>query len=290
MNLSVCDLTRRFGSKTAVNHVSFDVKPGIVGLLGPNGAGKTTLIRMLCDLLRPNEGSVLLDGQDIHQMGAEYRSILGYVPQKIGFYPWFTGEKYLRYLATLKGLDKAQAADRIGLLLEKVGLTAEAGKRLGAYSGGMLQRIGIAQALLNDPKVLILDEPTAGLDPQERIRFRTLIAGLAQDRLVLLSTHIVSDVEHIATQVLILKDGQLLAQDSIDRICQPFSGQVCTLTVLPEQAALYQTRYAVTNMQPAEGLIRLRMVCPGGIPKGGIPITPGLEDAYLALCRGEEAE
>lgn len=290
MNLSVCDLTRRFGSKTAVNRVNFDVKPGIVGLLGPNGAGKTTLIRMLCDLLHPNEGSVLLDGQDIHQMGAEYRSILGYVPQKIGFYPWFTGEKYLRYLATLKGLDKTQAADRIGLLLEKVGLTAEAGKRLGAYSGGMLQRIGIAQALLNDPKVLILDEPTAGLDPQERIRFRTLIAGLAQDRLVLLSTHIVSDVEHIATQVLILKDGQLLAQDSIVRICQPFSGQVCTLAVPPEQAAWYQTRYAVTNMQPAEGLIRLRMVCLGGIPKGAVPVTPGLEDAYLALCRGEEAE
>lgn len=289
MKLTVCNVTKRYGSKIAVDHIHLELGTGIIGLLGPNGAGKTTLIRMLCDLIPAEEGQVLLDGQEIHQMGEEYRNLLGYVPQKIGYYPWFTAEKYLMYIATLKGLAHAEANTKIEELLEAVGLTAERKKRLGAYSGGMLQRIGIAQALLNNPKILILDEPTAGLDPQERIRFRTLIAGLAKDRLILLSTHIVSDVEHIATQVVMLKKGQILVQDSIQDICNRFLGQVCTLNVKTEEIATYQANYKITNMQPnpIENQIQLRMICPNGLPKGAVPVAPSLEDAYLAMCGGE---
>ncbi|OUP84327.1 ABC transporter ATP-binding protein [Lachnoclostridium sp. An169] len=287
MNLTLSDLTKYYGDKAAADHISLKLTPGITGLLGPNGAGKTTLIRMLCDLLRPDRGRILLDGEEIHLMGERYRDLLGYVPQKIGFYPWFTAEKYLTYLAVLKGLDKKQAAGRIDELLDRVGLSPERKKKLGAFSGGMLQRIGIAQALLNDPKILILDEPTAGLDPRERIRFRSLIAGFARDRLVLLSTHIVSDVEHIATQVLLMKNGKILAQETIEELCRRFSGQVFTLNVPAGQAEAYQQLYLVTNVQPAGNQVKLRIVCPDEPEGGAVPAAPTLEDAYLALCGGE---
>lgn len=288
MKLSICNLTKKYDSRTVVDHVNLELTSGITGLLGPNGAGKTTLIRMICDLIPADEGQVLLDGREIHQLGARYRDILGYVPQKVGFYPWFTGEKYLMYLAVLKGLEKREAAEKIDELLEKTGLADERKKRLKAYSGGMIQRIGIAQALLNDPEILILDEPTAGLDPRERIRFRTLLAGLAKDRLVLLSTHIVSDISQLAGQVLMMKNGGILVQEPAEQICGHLEGKVCTLEVRPEEAEEYQDRYMVTNMQPGDGRIRLRLVCPDGLPEGALPVPPGLEDAYLALCGGED--
>ena len=214
MKLTISDLTKRYGKKAAVDHVNLELTPGITGLLGPNGAGKTTLIRMLCDLIRPDDGTVLLDGREIRLMGEEYRDILGYVPQKIGYYPWFTAEKYLSYLAVLKGIEKKQAGAKIDELFDIMGLSGERRKKLGSFSGGMIQRIGIAQALLNDPKILILDEPTTGLDPQERINFRSLITGLAGERLVLLSTHIISDIEHIADEIVMMKEGRILAQES----------------------------------------------------------------------------
>lgn len=286
MKLTLSDLTKYYGDKAAADHISLELTPGITGLLGPNGAGKTTLIRMICDLLRPDRGRILMDGEEIHLMGERYRDLLGYVPQKIGFYPWFTAEKYLTYLAVLKGLDRKQAAARIDELLDRVGLSGERKKKLSAFSGGMIQRIGIAQALLNDPKVLILDEPTAGLDPQERIRFRSLIAGFARDRLILLSTHIVSDVEHIATQVLLMKNGKILAQETIEELCLRFSGQVFTLNVPACQTEAYQQRYLVTNVQPAGDQVQLRIVCPDEPEGGAVPAAPTLEDAYLALCGG----
>lgn len=286
MKLTACSLTKRYQRKTAVDHIDLELTPGIIGLLGPNGAGKTTLIRMLCDLVQPDEGRVLLDGREIRQMGEDYRAILGYLPQKVGFYPWFTAEKYLMYLAALKGLNPTEAARKTSELLERVGLAEARRKRLGAYSGGMLQRIGIAQALLNDPKILILDEPTAGLDPQERIRFRAMLAGLARDRLVLLSTHIVSDVEHIATQVVVLHEGRILAQDTIPRICAPLAGRVCTLLADPETADARRGQAILSNMQPVGSQVQLRLICAGDLPAGAVPVTPNLEDAYLALCKG----
>ena len=288
MKLTITDLTKKFGHKTAVNHVDLELTPGIIGLLGPNGAGKTTMIRLLCDLMQPDSGAVLLDGENIRFMGEDYRDILGYLPQKVGYYPWFTAEKYLMYIAALKGLSTEEAAAKTKDLLEQVGLYSERKKRLGAFSGGMLQRVGIAQALLNDPKILILDEPTAGLDPQERIRFRTMIAGLARDRLVILSTHIVSDVEHIATQVVMLRSGKVVAHDTIGHIRNTLTGKVCTLTVSAEEAEQYRQTHLVANMQPVGEKIMLRLVCPNGFPDGAVPVEPDLEDAYLAYCGRED--
>lgn len=288
MKLTITDLTKKFGHKTAVDHVNLELTPGIIGLLGPNGAGKTTMISLLCDLIQPDSGAVLLDGENIRSMGEDYRDILGYLPQKVGYYPWFTAEKYLMYIAALKGLSTEEAAAKTKDLLEQVGLYGERKKRLGAFSGGMLQRVGIAQALLNDPKILILDEPTAGLDPQERIRFRTMIAGLARDRLVILSTHIVSDVEHIATQVVMLRSGKVEAHDTIEHIRNNLTGKVCTLTVSAEEAEQYRQSHLVANMQPVGEKIMLRLVCPNGFPDGAIPVEPDLEDAYLAYCGRED--
>ena len=288
MKLTITDLTKKFGHKTAVNHVDLELTPGIIGLLGPNGAGKTTMIRLLCDLIQPDSGAVLLDGENIRFMGEDYRDILGYLPQKVGYYPWFTAEKYLMYIAALKGLSTEEAAAKTKDLLEQVGLYSERKKRLGAFSGGMLQRVGIAQALLNDPKILILDEPTAGLDPQERIRFRTMIAGLARDRLVILSTHIVTDVEHIATQVVMLRSGKVVAHDTIGHIRNTLTGKVCTLTVSAEEAEQYRQTHLVANMQPVGEKIMLRLVCPNGFPDGTVPVEPDLEDAYLAYCGRED--
>ena len=288
MKLVISDLTKTFGRKTAVDHVDLELTPGIIGLLGPNGAGKTTMIRLLCDLIRPDSGAVLLDGADIRGLGEEYRDILGYLPQKVGYYPWFTAEKYLHYIATLKGLPASVVAFKTRELLLRVGLYEERKKRLSAYSGGMLQRIGIAQALLNDPKILILDEPTAGLDPQERIRFRAMIAGLARDRLVILSTHIVSDVEHIATQVVLLRSGRVIAHDTIAHIRSTLDGKVCTVMAQPYELENYQARYLVSNIQPVGPQIQLRLICQDGIPAGAVTVEPSLEDAYLAWCGREE--
>ena len=284
MKLTITDLTKTYGSNTAVDHLSLELTPGIVGLLGANGAGKTTTIRLLCDLIPPDSGAVLLDGENIRSLGEDYREILGYLPQKAGYYPWFTAEKHLKYIAALKGLAPSDAAEKTKELLERVGLYAERKKRLQSFSGGMLQRVGIAQALLNDPRILILDEPTAGLDPQERIRFRSMIAGLARDRLVILSTHIVSDIEHIATDVVMLKAGKLVAHDSVPGILEKLEGKVYTVLVPVEKAEQFRSIYRVTNMQPESDRVLLRVVCMDSVPDGAVPVEPSLEDAYMAYC------
>ena len=200
MELNIDRVTKQYGPKIAVDRISLTLKPGVTGLLGANGAGKTTLMRMLCGILRPTSGSISLDGLDVSTEG--YRAMLGYLPQDFGYYPSFSGLDFLLYLGALKGMERKQAKERSLELLEVVGLSEVARKKIRTYSGGMKQRLGIAQALLNRPKLLILDEPTAGLDPKERVRFRTLIEEQGRDSIVLLSTHIVSDVEHIAGRML----------------------------------------------------------------------------------------
>lgn len=287
MRLTITDLTKKFGEKTAADHVELELTEGIIGLLGPNGAGKTTLIRLICDLLRPDEGAVLLDDENIHEMGEAYRDILGYLPQKVGYYPWFTAEKYMMYLAALKGLEKHEAKQRTEKLLSDVGLYEERKKKLGAFSGGMLQRVGIAQALLNDPKILILDEPTAGLDPQERIRFRSMIAGMAQDRLVLLSTHIVSDIEHTATQAVILSGGRVRVYDTLENIVNSMKGKTCVIEVTAAEADILRTKYPVVNMHSVGDKLMLRLLCEKDIPHGARLVEPNLEDAYIAYCTAE---
>ena len=214
MELTIDRLSKQFRAKIAVDRVSLRLTPGVTGLLGPNGAGKTTLMRLICGILRPTAGSVAFDGQDA---GTEvYRASLGYLPQDFGYYPDFTALDFLLYMAALKGLSRTRARQRSAELLELVGLADVAKKKIKTYSGGMRQRLGIAQALLNDHKLLILDEPTAGLDPRERVRFREMIAALGRDSVVLLSTHIVSDVEHIADRVLIMKAGQIVHDGAWD--------------------------------------------------------------------------
>lgn len=208
MNLTVRGLTKHYPGKTAVDGVSLRLSEGINGLLGANGAGKTTLMRMLCGILKPTAGTVSLDGVDV--TSEDYRAVLGYLPQDFGWYPDFTGVDFLLYLAALKGLSRAHARRKAAELVELVSLQDVAAKKIKTYSGGMRQRLGIAQALLNDPRLLIVDEPTAGLDPRERVRFRELIARLGQDSIVLLSTHIVSDVEKIADRMIIMRGGGVI--------------------------------------------------------------------------------
>lgn len=210
MDLVVDRLTKQYKNKIAVDRISFVFHEGVYGLLGANGAGKTTLMRMLCGILEPTNGSVSFDGTDVAT--EQYRTCLGYLPQDFGYYPNFTGRGFLLYMAALKGLNKKQAGRRTKELLEYVSLTDVADKKMKTYSGGMKQRLGIAQALLNNPKILILDEPTAGLDPKERVRFRNLIEGIAKDTVVILSTHIVSDVDKIANHILMIRDGALVFQ------------------------------------------------------------------------------
>lgn len=212
MELNIDRVTKQYGPKIAVDRISLTLTPGVTGLLGANGAGKTTLMRMLCGILRPTSGSISLDGLDVSTEG--YRAVLGYLPQDFGYYPSFSALDFLLYLGALKGMERRQAKERSLELLEVVGLGEVARKKIRTFSGGMKQRLGIAQALLNHPKLLILDEPTAGLDPKERVRFRTLIQEQGKDSIVLLSTHIVSDVEHIAGRILMVKDGQLIYDGS----------------------------------------------------------------------------
>lgn len=210
MELSIDRLTKQYQNKIAVDRISLRLNTGIYGLLGANGAGKTTLMRMVCGILKPTSGTITFDGIDVSE--ERYRSMLGYLPQDFGYYPEFTGEDFLLYMAALKGMRKPQARRKTVELLKLVSLHDVAKKKSKTYSGGMKQRLGIAQALLNQPKLLVLDEPTAGLDPKERVRFRDLIKDLGKDSIVLLSTHIVSDIEHIADDILMMKSGQLIYQ------------------------------------------------------------------------------
>ena len=210
MKLSVDRITKQYKNKIAVDRISFELTEGVTGLLGANGAGKTTLMRMMSGILTPTSGEISADG--IPVQAESYRALLGYLPQDFGYYPEFTAREFLEYFSALKGIEKKRAREKTKELLELVGLSDVAGKKIKTFSGGMKQRVGIAQALLNDPRILILDEPTAGLDPKERVRFRDLIEELGKDSIVLLSTHIVTDIEHIADRIIMMKEGSMIWQ------------------------------------------------------------------------------
>ena len=236
MELTIKDLTKEYGSKKAVCNFNVTLNNGVYGLLGANGAGKTTLMRMICDVQIETKGAILMNGKNIHDLGEQYRNVLGYLPQHFGYYPNFTAYKFLMYIAAVKGLPHKKAHNRTLELLKEVDLLEQKDEKIKNFSGGMKQRLGIAQALLNNPKILILDEPTAGLDPKERVRFRNLISALAEDRIVILSTHIVSDVEYIAKEILIMKKGKLVHQGAPEEILMPIENYVWECEVSHKEA------------------------------------------------------
>ena len=281
MELSIDRLTKHYGSKIAVDHVSAILKPGVYGLLGANGAGKTTLMRMMCAILESTSGEVFLDGRNIIDMGADYRNVLGYLPQDFGYYPNYTAMEFLLYIAALKGIPKNIAKERAKELLEVVGLSNVASKKVKTFSGGMKQRVGIAQALLNNPEILILDEPTAGLDPKERIRFRNLLSDYAGDKIVILSTHIVSDIEAIADEVLLMKKGKFVLQGSIPELVKKADGKVWELTVPQEEARKWQVKMTVANLKHEGGQIALRIISDHKPSEAAVPCEAALEDLYL---------
>lgn len=280
--LSVEHVTKQYGNFTALQDISLTFSPGVYGLLGPNGAGKTTLMKMLSTLLFPTKGEILWDGEDILALGADYRGLMGYLPQQFGYYPNYTPRQFLRYVAALQCVPKRKAEERISRLLELVGLGADGDRKLKKFSGGMIQRVGIASAMLNDPRLLILDEPTAGLDPRERVRFRNLIHSLAEDRIVLLSTHIVSDVETIAGQIVMFRDHRLYCCDTPAKICSRFHGKVYQI---PAGTTLGPDQFLLSEGQGEAGPV-LRILTENP-PVGAVPAVPGLEDAFLAIYREE---
>lgn len=251
--LELVGLEKTYGSKKqekrAVQNLTADFSHGVYGLLGENGAGKTTLMRMIVGILKPTQGQITCDGIPIGQLGGAYRNLLGYLPQDFGYYKEFSAVRFLNYIAALKAIEPNAAKERIDLLLETVGLAEEKNKKLKTFSGGMLRRIGIAQALLNEPKILILDEPTAGLDPKERVRFRNIISALGKDRIVILSTHIVSDVEYIADRIMIMKQGRLIKAGTQAQILEPVAGCVWNCIVPVKTADELNAAYAVSNLR-----------------------------------------
>ncbi len=285
--LQLDHLTKCYQDFVAVKDVTLTLGGGVYGLLGANGAGKTTLMRMLCGILEPTKGTVRCGGADIARLGEEYRAMLGYLPQDFGCYPDFTGAEFLRYIAALKGLTRAETDRRTAELLDQVGLGDAGRKKLRAYSGGMRQRLGIAQAMLNDPQILILDEPTAGLDPRERVRFRNLIADYAKGRTVLLSTHIVSDVEAIADEILLMKQGCIEEQGTVPQLAENARGKVWTLHTDAATAARLEAVYTVANLRHEGEGVELRLIT-ADPPAGAQPAPPTLEDVYLWHFADEE--
>lgn len=282
MELTLTNLTKEFKDITAVRNVSCTMTSGVYGLLGVNGAGKTTLMRMLCTLLRPTCGSITWDGRDIFEMDRDYRRILGYLPQDFGYYPDFTVYDYLMYVASIKGLRPIAAKHRAKALLKEVGMDKAAGKKMKKLSGGMKRRVGIAQAMLADPKILILDEPTAGLDPNERIRFRNLISTLSEDRLVLLSTHIVSDIAYIANEILLMKDGSIQDFGTSEQLLSKMPEQVFSLTVPRDAVDAYLRDYKVVNVKTLPEGAELRILSSKNPSENAILEAATLEDLFLA--------
>lgn len=288
MQLAIEGVGKNYPSRGwALSEFSLTLTPGLTGLLGPNGAGKSTLMRILATITRASAGRVLWDGVDIEKSPDLLRSVLGYLPQDFGVYPQLSAIEFLEYIAAAKGLEGRSARLRIAELLELVNLTEAAHRPLGGFSGGMRQRVGIAQALLNDPKVLIVDEPTAGLDPEERVRFRNLLGELSGDRIVLLSTHIVSDVEATAARIALLSSGKLVAEGTPEALLRRVEGKVWELAVRSEHLDDARRVWLVGAALRRGDEVLLRVVSDDCPRPDARPVAPSLEDAYLALVRAD---
>lgn len=282
MELKITNLCKDFRKTRAVNQVSYTFHSGIYGLLGINGAGKTTLMRMLTTLLNPTSGDITWDGENVFKMDKAYRKLLGYLPQDFGVYPDFTVQDYLRYIAALKDLTPTEAKEKVQEVLHLTGMTQFKGKKMRTLSGGMKRRAGIAQAVLNNPKILVLDEPTAGLDPSERIRFRNLISELAADRIVLLSTHIVSDVESMAGQIILMKGGQFMSTGTSEELIASCPDQCWMCDVPKNQVLAMHQKYRVANIKTFADHAQLRILSPKPPTAQAVPEETSLEDVFLS--------
>lgn len=280
--LSVNHVTKKYGQFTALRDITLEFQNGVYGLLAPNGAGKTTLMRMLVTLSFPTKGEITWEGTDIMDLDEDYRSLIGYLPQRFGYYKNYTPVQFLKYMSALKGMERTYAEKRIQMLLQKVSLSDVAGQKMRKFSGGMLQRVGIAQALLNDPEILILDEPTAGLDPKERVRFRNMLRDLSGERIVILSTHIVSDIETIADRIVMLKDHEVFCNETPDQVCGWLEGKVFEV---PAGSVIPIDHEVLSERQSTQGsMVRFYSEEYCG---SAMEVSPNLEDVFLTVYRDE---
>ena len=291
MELRIEGLSKKFKDKAAVDQVSLTLTAGVWGLLGANGAGKTTLMRMIADIMAPTSGKILYDGQDIHKMGEDYRNLFGFLPQNFGYSKDFTVKDYLEYMAALKDVPAKITKRKIDHLLEVLTLSEVKKKKIAKLSGGMQRRVGIAQAMLNDPKILVMDEPTAGLDPGERVRFRNFISDFSHDRIVLISTHIVSDIEYIAARNAIMKNGKIVDVGTTDELVKQMEGKVWNCKIPAEDLMGYERRLRIINHRGEDhGMVSVRYFSAKPEIEGSVMASPRLEDLYLWLFPDADME
>lgn len=287
MRLTLDRLSKHFKNKIAVDQVSAELVPGVYGFLGANGAGKTTLMQMICGIIAPTSGEVLLNGENNVLMGERFRDLLGYLPQEFGYSPGFSAKDFMLYVASIKGLDPRFARRKTNELLSLVNLEDAANQKIRTFSGGMKRRLGIAQALLNDPEILILDEPTSGLDPKERAYFRNIISEMSNGKIIIVSTHIVSDIEYISDQILIMKKGKLILQGAAETLIREAEGKVWTVTVPQKEWIIFEARHSIFNSHNQGAVVEARVICPDKPSENAIPARPTLEDLYLLYFADE---